>query len=339
MADDVQRALIQVERAQMLSQLMSEGVAGFKPGRRRSYTTDKLVPAADPADVHARPTVSRRPAEKPYTGRPPAAPTRQRGIFGRMAAVVVLVALAGALAAMVGLNALAGLTARTLQPTAQLASPVATPIAVVEQASPIAPPTTAPTAAPAPSPEPPAPSPEPPTSEPPAPTAAPTPTPVPAAPIIATPVLVDSNVTFLLDDEVWQGGYRRAGGRGYGGRSATWIYGSSTTYSTMRAVFEAPAQPHGVVSFSVEGMDSEDRIKTAISISVNGAEIYRGPNPLPDDDHPLETGTWATHSWSFDGALLRPGRNEISINNLETGAFSLPPFFMLDYAKVIYSEE
>ena len=62
------------------------------------------------------------------------------------------------------------------------------------------------------------------------------------------------------------------------------------------------------------------------------------PNPLPDDDQPLETGTWATYSWSFDGALLRRGRNEISISNLETGAFSLPPFFMLDYAELIYGE-
>jgi hypothetical protein len=36
-------------------------------------------------------------------------------------------------------------------------------------------------------------------------------------------------------------------------------------------------------------MDSEDCIKTVISIRVNGAELYRSPSPLPDDDHPLET--------------------------------------------------
>jgi hypothetical protein len=107
----------------------------------------------------------------------------------------------------------------------------------------------------------------------------------------------------------------------------------------MRAVFDVPAQARGTVSFNVEGMDSEDRLKTAISLRVNGAEIYRGPNPLPDDDHPLETGTWASYSWSFDAALLRPGRNEITITNLEPGAFGLPPFFMLDYATMSYSKE
>jgi serine/threonine protein kinase len=344
MAKDVQRALIEVERAQMLSQLMSEQMAPPKPGRKHSYTTDKLVLDAGPADVHMRPTVSRPRVGQPHSGQPSATPAPQRGLFVRMAAVVLLVALAGALAAMIGLNALSSLAARTLQPTANPASPVTTPIAVGELASPIALPTAAPLATPGPStplppsPEPPAPTLEPPSPEPPAPTATPIPTPVPVAPVVVTPVLAEGKVTFLLDDEVWQGGYRRPSGRGYGGRTATWIYGTSTTYSTMRAVFEASAQPHGVVTVSIEGMDSEDRIKTAISISINGTEIYRGPNPLPDDDHPLETGTWATYSWSFEGALLRPGHNEISISNLETGAFSLPPFFMLDYATMIYSE-
>ena len=83
-------------------------------------------------------------------------------------------------------------------------------------------------------------------------------------------------------------------------------------------------------------MDSEGRTKTPIQILVNGAEIYNGPNPLPDDDQPLESGTWASQSWTFDAALLRPGQNEIAIRNLAEGAFSRPPFFMLDYAEITY---
>ncbi|HEX5691742.1 MAG TPA: hypothetical protein VFX76_17125, partial [Roseiflexaceae bacterium] len=61
-----------------------------------------------------------------------------------------------------------------------------------------------------------------------------------------------------------------------------------------------------------------------------------GPNPLPDDDNPLESGTWATSSWPFDAALLQPGQNEIRISNLGEGTFSLPPFFMLDYATLTF---
>jgi hypothetical protein len=103
----------------------------------------------------------------------------------------------------------------------------------------------------------------------------------------------------------------------------------------MRAAFVLPEGAAGTALLRVEGMDSEGRGKTEISIAVNGTEIYRGPNPLPDDDLPLESGTWATHTWEFDAALLRAGVNEVSITNESPGAFSRPPFFMLDYAEVV----
>jgi tRNA A-37 threonylcarbamoyl transferase component Bud32 len=143
------------------------------------------------------------------------------------------------------------------------------------------------------------------------------------------------DLSVRLDDGAWQGGYRYSDGRTYGGRSATWIYGSSTAFNTMRAGFELSAVPQCVPELRVEGMDSEGRAKTTISVAVNGVEIYAGPNPLPDDDLPLESGTWATHAFQFDGGLLRVGTNEIAITNLEPGAFGLPPFFMLDYAELV----
>jgi hypothetical protein len=144
-------------------------------------------------------------------------------------------------------------------------------------------------------------------------------------------------VTITLEDTDWQGGYRRPGGQTYGGRTGTWIYGSSTEYSVMRARFPIAGTFAGTATLTVEGMDSEGRTKTPIQIAVNGVAIYDGPNPLPDDDLPLETGTWASQSWTFDAALLHAGQNEITISNLAEGAFSRPPFFMLDYAKLDYS--
>jgi serine/threonine protein kinase len=137
-----------------------------------------------------------------------------------------------------------------------------------------------------------------------------------------------------LDDTVWQGGYRYTDGRTYGGRSATWIYGRGTEYSAMQASFELTEAPQCLAELRVEGMDSEGRARTAISVEVNGAEIYNGPNPLPDDDLPLESGTWATHAFQFDGALLRAGANEVTISNLDEGTVGLPPFFMLDEAEL-----
>jgi predicted Ser/Thr protein kinase len=138
-----------------------------------------------------------------------------------------------------------------------------------------------------------------------------------------------------LDDAGWEGGYGGAGDpREYGGRSAAWVYGQGTDYTEMRAGFDVGGRPGGRAVLTVEGMDSEGPAKTEIRVTVNGAEIYRGANPLPDDDFDPATGTWATHSWEFDAGLLRPGRNIVAISNLSPGAFSLPPFFMLDYADI-----
>ena len=106
----------------------------------------------------------------------------------------------------------------------------------------------------------------------------------------------------------------------------------------MQAAFSLEAQPSGTASLSVEGMDSEDAVKTPIRISVNDTIIYDGPNPLPNDDLPLATGTWATYTWRFDAALLQPGTNVIRISNRAPGQFSLPPFFMLDYATVRFDQ-
>ncbi len=152
----------------------------------------------------------------------------------------------------------------------------------------------------------------------------------------ATPVPPQSSqgayVVIRLEDTDWSGGFRNPGG--YRGRSATWVYGTSTRYTTMQATFALDVQPVGEATLAIEGMDSEGRAKTPISISVNGSEIYNGPNPLPDDEYPFQVGTWATVTWSFDARLLRPGQNTIAIRNLAPGEFSLPPFFMLDYAIV-----
>ncbi len=158
-----------------------------------------------------------------------------------------------------------------------------------------------------------------------------------SAPAGATAPAPAGPTTLLLEDTDWSGGYASSGGsNSYGGRTATWIYGTASDYSRMRASFAVAGQPAGEALLRIEGMDSEGPARTPISISVNGAEIYRGPNPLPDDDFAYETGTWASETWSFDAGLLRPGVNEIAVSNLDEGAFGGPPFFMLDYAELSY---
>jgi serine/threonine-protein kinase len=158
--------------------------------------------------------------------------------------------------------------------------------------------------------------------------------PTPLPPVDQAPLSLEYSA-IRLEDTDWSGGFGGANGQQrYGGRSATWIYGQGTGYETMRTAFDVDGPLQGSARLTVEGMDSEGRAKTEISILINDVEIYTGPNPLPDDDIPLETGTWAAYTWDFDASLLQPGRNVIVISNLSPGAFSLPPFFMLDYAEV-----
>lgn len=153
--------------------------------------------------------------------------------------------------------------------------------------------------------------------------------PPPAVPVVGTSV--------RLEETVWRGGWQQS--RRYGGRNATWIYGTGTNYSTMQAAFVVDTQPSGEAALTVEGMDSEDRAKTPIRISINGTEIYNGPNPLPNDDLPLETGTWSSYTWRFNANLVQPGTNVIRISTLIPGKFRQPPFFMLDYAILSFQGE
>ena len=163
--------------------------------------------------------------------------------------------------------------------------------------------------------------------------AAPSPTAAPTPP----PVVGEAVASVRLEDTAWSGGWRNSGGSVYGGRTATWVYGQDTPYHTMQASFDLPAAPRDAVQLVIEGMDDEQSNKTTIDISVNGSSIYAGPNPLPDDDPPLETGTWTTHTFPVDAALLRAGSNSISIRNNSPGSFGRPPFFMLDYADLSFT--
>ncbi len=157
------------------------------------------------------------------------------------------------------------------------------------------------------------------------------------APAAATPAQPaagrsDAAPELRLEDTAWTGGYRYGGARTYGGRTATWIYGTGTQWTTMRATFDLRRAPREAAELTIMAMDSEDEAKTSIAISVNGAEVFSGPSPFPDDDLPLETGTWAASRFDVDPSLLRAGRNTITISNRSPGGFGRPPFFMLDYA-------
>ena len=173
-------------------------------------------------------------------------------------------------------------------------------------------------------------------------------TPTPPQQQTAMPSPTPKSLAWRLDDVEWHGGRHRflvpnsnpaQYTDQYAGRTAVAIYATSTQTNTIQTEFRVPSQPVGTSQLTIEGMDSENTGKTTIIIMVNGQQIYNGPNPLPDDDHDLLTGTWGSYSWSFSASLLHEGQNEISISNLDEGNFGRPPWFMLDYADLTVEVE
>ncbi len=140
--------------------------------------------------------------------------------------------------------------------------------------------------------------------------------------------------TVRLEDTNFNGGFRNSGASIYGGRTATWVYGQGSGYSTMAATFNVGAPGPGTATLTIEGMDSEGPAKTPMRVALNGATLYQGFDPLPDDDMPVATGNWGELALQFDAALLNAGANTITITNLAPGPKGLPPFVALDYALV-----
>jgi len=164
----------------------------------------------------------------------------------------------------------------------------------------------------------------------------PTNTPVPEP--TATPASSVQVTTTRLEDSDFNGGYTSLDGF-YKGRTARWVYAQSTEYFSMNIDFTLAGQPvgdrNGNAAITIHGMDSEDRVKTPISIVINGQSAYEGPNPLPNDTTNPQ-GEWSFRALAFPFDYLKRGSNRIVITNLASdGRVGAPPFFLFDYA-VIY---
>jgi hypothetical protein len=343
MAEELERVATKIVQAQALIGLIGIPEAPVRPPSD-PYKTNELTAENQAIGMSPGPSAAGPHSADDLAGR--AAPDKRfigYHRYDRVAAACILVLIGLAIAGLAS-GIVPNAFVRSPAPVAQQAASGVTPTANSQAEAPAPPATTMapsppalePTSTPQPAPATLAPAPEA--------TAvqvlepAPAPTPAPRITAETTPQVGEGGETTTIhfEETDWQGGYRYAPGRTYSGRTATWIYGQATQYNTMRAIFDIDALPQGTASLSIEGMDSETRGKTLIRISVNGVEIYSGPDPLPDDDAPYETGTWATYTWPFEASLLQPGQNEITISNLDQGAFGLPPFFMLDYAELSF---
>lgn len=168
----------------------------------------------------------------------------------------------------------------------------------------------------------------------------PTATPGQAEPTPTVSPVPASQNTITLDDTNFTGGFTNKNGR-YHGRTAQWVYGQGTAYNTMATSFNLDVVPDKPASLTVVGVDSEDEAKTPIRIMINGAVIYEGPDPLPNDsrDGPGGKGNWGAYTWELNPGVLQQGINGISIENLDpSDKINYPLFFMLDYATISWGE-
>ncbi len=158
--------------------------------------------------------------------------------------------------------------------------------------------------------------------------------PTATAPVVEPPPAANS---ITLDDNAFVGGFSNPGG--YHGRTAQWVYGQGTDYSSMTAGFNIREVPRGPGALTIVGVDSEDEPKTPMRLMVNGYVLYEGPDPLPNDDQSGRDGpgNWGSYTWRIPPNLLVAGENSISIINLDpSDQINYPIFIMIDTVTITW---
>lgn len=321
--------------------------AGLAPPAHRPPASPPVSPAFPPPSPPTHDAWDRPHMERGVIARGPreSASDRRSGALGAALLVALLLVLVGASVFVFttllrpgdedpGLGVVPTPSDTTRRPsrtepvvvTAPTPAPVATPTPTPVILTP-APVTPAPVT-PAPiTPEPATPAP---VTPPPA-TELPPPTVVPPAPGV---------VVQRIPDRLFVGDFHGDDNGTYHGRSASWVYGQDTPYSTMTATLELDVPPAAGQRATLElvGLDGENPVKNMIRIVLNGVTIYEGPNPLPDDFccGGSGPGNWGSAVIEFPSELLTT-TNALSITNLEPNdCTACPKFVMLDRAVLTY---
>jgi hypothetical protein len=216
----------------------------------------------------------------------------------------------------------------TAEPTVE-PTPLTEPTAII-QPTPIIQPTTTPTPTQAPTQ---APQPTPKVTPPPV-----TPTEPPSQPTPPAPVLSEYSVR--IPDGRFLGDFTDQDNGIYHGRTASWIYGRGTPYSTMTAQFtlDQPGEIVGRGSLEIVGLDGENERHNAVRIELNGVTLYEGPDPLPNDTccNGTGPGNWGSAVFDIPRDVLQ-SENVLAITNLESSdCTGCPKFVMVDFFVVSY---
>lgn len=113
------------------------------------------------------------------------------------------------------------------------------------------------------------------------------------------------------------------------GKVATWVRGTMTEVSKMSADFDLDKVPSGKATLTIDGQDSEKSWcpPAPIRISINGEEIFNGPNGF------VKCG-WSKRTFPIPAGVLKVGENTLTIENLAGSDSRSAHWFMLSEAIV-----
>lgn len=147
-----------------------------------------------------------------------------------------------------------------------------------------------------------------------------------------------SGSTILLEDEVWQGGFRQPDGSLAGGRSAIWLGGANSAGSVIATTFRVDGRPIGNGEITIVGMETPGG-RAPLTIQINDIDVYRGPALPHDTAVPWPEGNWTEATYSFDAGALQPGINRIAISVTLSEDDAERPSFAIDYVEIIYESQ
>ncbi len=112
-------------------------------------------------------------------------------------------------------------------------------------------------------------------------------------------------------------------------RRAVWIYGKNTATPAMWALLHLEKVPEGQARLELLAQDDDKPGAVHIRITVNGMEIFAGPNQFK------ELG-WSRAEFAIPAGALKPGGNEIRFETLEDSPARDAGWFMVAECKVLF---
>lgn len=112
-------------------------------------------------------------------------------------------------------------------------------------------------------------------------------------------------------------------------RICTVVRGSGgSNRNVLSASFQMPTIGSRKYALVISGQDDDEAGNCEVSISINGNEIFKGPNPLK----PFQWGIW---SLPIRGMFLKEGENRLEIKAVSKGgAFAGGKFLLVNYAVI-----